>query len=134
MYQDSLNVLPWVTKPLPYAFPYYNRQFLRYSTHDHFPYNFRCITVHVTMHSERNICNILHIRKYIFVTFSTGYQALHSILSAYCDILNVQNTHSKKMLVCTVTSFCRYVYGCAKSCFTSFVTKDKSIGSICHLF
>ena len=126
MYLDSFNVLQRVTKPLLYAFPYYNWQFLRYSTHDHFPCNIKCITVHVTIHFERN--------KYIFVTFSTGYQALPSILSAYCDMLNVQNTHSKKLPVCTVTSFCRYIYGCAKSCFISFITKDKSIGSICHLF
>ena len=58
---------------LPYALPYYNRQFLKYSTDDLFLCNIRCITVHVTMHFEVN--------KYIFVPFSTGYHALPSILS-----------------------------------------------------
>ena len=66
------NALPCVTNALPYALPYYNRQFLQYSTHDVFLWNIRCITVHVTMHFERN--------KYKYVPFSTGYHALPSNL------------------------------------------------------
>ena len=61
-----------VTIALPYALPYYNMQFLKYSTDHLFLCNIRCITVHVTMHFEVN--------KYIFVPFSTGYHALPSIL------------------------------------------------------
>ena len=66
MFHYSFNALPRVTNALPYALPYYNRQFLQYSTDDLFLCNIRCITVHVTMHFEGN--------KYIFVPFSTGYQ------------------------------------------------------------
>ena len=60
------------TNALPYALPYYNTQFLEYSTCDHFLRNIRCTAVHITMHFERN--------KYIFLTFSTGYHAFPSIL------------------------------------------------------
>ena len=70
MFHYSFNALPHVTNALPYALPYYNRQFLQYSTDDLFLCNIRCITVHVTMHFEGN--------KYIFVPFSTGYHALPS--------------------------------------------------------
>ena len=61
MFHYSFNALPRVTNALPYALPYYNRQFLQYSTHDLVLGNIRCITVHVTMHFERN--------KYILVPF-----------------------------------------------------------------
>ena len=64
MFHYSFNALPRVTNALPYALPYYNTQFLKYSTDDLFLCNIRCITVHVTMHFEVN--------KYIFVPFSTG--------------------------------------------------------------
>ena len=72
MFHYSFNALPRVTNALPYALPYYNRQFLQYSTHDLFLGNIRCITVDVTMYFEGN--------KYIFVPFSMGYHALPSIL------------------------------------------------------
>ena len=72
MFHFSFNVLPRVTNVLPYALPYYNRQFLQYSTHDLFLCNIRCIAVHITLHFERN--------KYIFVPFSTGYHVLPSVL------------------------------------------------------
>ena len=72
MFHYSFNALPRVTNALPYALPYYNTQFLKYSTDDLFLCNIRCITVHVTMHFEVN--------KYIFVPFSTGYHPLPSIL------------------------------------------------------
>ena len=32
------------------------------------------------------------------------------------------------------TYFCRYLYRCGKSCFASFVTKSKSISSICLVY
>ena len=72
MFHYSFNALPRVTNTLPYALPYYNRQFLKYSTDGLFLCNIRCITVHITMHFEGN--------KYIFAPFSTGYHALPSIL------------------------------------------------------
>ena len=72
MFHYSFNALPRVTNALPHTLPYYNRQFLQYSTHDLFLCNIRYITVHVTMHFGGN--------KYIFVPFSTGYHALPSIL------------------------------------------------------
>ena len=71
MFHYSFNALPRVTNALLYALQYYNRQFLKYSTHDLFLGYIRCITVHVTMHFERN--------KYIFVPFSMGYHASPSI-------------------------------------------------------
>ena len=64
-YQHAANALP-------YALPYYNRQFLQYSTHDHFLCYIRCITVHVTMYFKRN--------KYKIVPFSMGFHELPSIL------------------------------------------------------
>ena len=72
MFHNSFNALPCVTNVLPrvtealrYVLPYYKRQFLQYSTHDLFLCNIRYITVHVTMHFERN--------KYKFLPFSKGY-------------------------------------------------------------
>ena len=72
MFHYSFNALPRITNTLPYALPYYCKQFLQYSIHDLFLCNITCVTVHVTMHFERN--------KYIIVPFSTGYRALPSIL------------------------------------------------------
>ena len=72
MFHYSFNALPRVTNALPYALPYYNKQFLQYLKHDLFLCNIGCITVHVSLHFERN--------KYIFVAFSTAYHALPSVL------------------------------------------------------
>ena len=70
---------------LPYALPYYN------STHDLFLCNIRCITVHVTLHFERN--------KYIFVPFSMGYHALPSVLRVivYFFFKNLMVTHGNAL-------------------------------------
>ena len=58
------HALPTRYHALPYALPYYNRQFLQDSRYDLFLCDIRCITVPVTMHFERN--------KYKFITIFNG--------------------------------------------------------------
>ena len=70
MFHYSFNVLPRVTNALPYALPYYNRQFLQYSTDDLFLCNIRCITVHVTIIL---LCKLVCFFDYGLVGTSTFY-------------------------------------------------------------
>ena len=106
MFHYSFNALPRVTNALPYALPYYNTQFLKYSTDDLFLCNIRCITVHVTMHFEVNkvhICTIFNglprvtvnfIKKVIVYFFFknlmvTRGNALKMVQILSCSIQNV---------------------------------------------
>ena len=72
MFPYSFNALPRVTNALPYALPYYNRQF----------YNIQQMTFFCAI-SDVLLFMLLCILKELstyFVPFSTGYHALPSIL------------------------------------------------------